>query len=425
MTTDPQVLASFDPFDRGPSIASSASSSQRLSPLAWVIHFVLFLTMMICVVLPDILGASPRVLMIRQITYVGYAVFMLVVGSVSASSLVWRDISYLACTVAISLAALTTLVTVSDARYIDYLGPVSFVLGVYVFAFVLPRAFRSSTATIVLPCALIVTAVVCVGSYFRTGAGLERNNMVSAYAGLTTLLLALRGQRRGISLAGSILCWGGVAVLLLILATSLGRTAIFACVGTGLLLTWLGSTSRRKLMVFLLLLLVLCLALWTRAGGHVVEALLSKGQDWERLRFTLTTLSGRTEIWANALHGAGFSWFGHGTSWVNLVTERGAHSSYLTVYFAYGFLALFFWLIMCMVSLWAAVRTMRACRRSASFPLAPALVLYYLIMSLAESYFNLLVGGFAMLFYVGTGMCMLELHKTVEDRSWFVPQRAY
>ena len=336
MTAYSQTSSGYGMFDQ---VSAPPARSDRLSPVVWTIHFVLFVTMMMCVVLPDIAGVSSGVMVIRHTAYTSYTVLMFTVGVFCSLHFRRLDVLYLTCAAVVSLGAMTTVFILPSVRYIDYAGPASFLLGVHVSTIVLPRVFRDSAESILLPATVVITAVVCLGFYFHAGPSLEQNNTVAAYTGLTTLLLAIRGLRRGTSLLLRTLCWGGAAALAIVLITSLGRTSIFACAGTGVLLVWLGSTSRRKVVVAVLLLLVIAGILWTDVGSSLFEWILSKGQSWERRQTTLVSLSGRLDIWTTGLRFSGFTWLGHGIMWITQTTGKGAHSSYLTLYFAYGFLA--------------------------------------------------------------------------------------
>jgi hypothetical protein len=393
-----------------------APSGDRLSPPVWLAHFLLFFGAVTCVVLPNIMGVSDVALAVRQTVYTVYILLMLGVGLYCARGLAWGNLLYLLCAAGVALAALGTVLTTPLVRPLDYFGPASFLLGVHVFTNIVPRAFRGSAESIVLPVIVIVTTTVCVAFHFRFGVSVEHNNTVAAYAGLTTLLLVMRSLRRGTAPVVRFLCWSGVAVLLLVLATSFGRTSIIAFVGTGLILIWLASGFRVKLMIVLLLLLGLTLILGTEYGSSLFRIFLGKGLDWHKEQETLQSLSARTDIWLTGLSRGGWTWLGYGPDWIRQITGRGAHSSYFGVYFAHGALGLAFWLIMCGISLLAAIRTAHLHRGRHSYPLAPAMVLYFLVISVAESFFGLLINGFGILFFMGTGMCFLELRSASQRR---------
>ena len=406
MTTSPYA---FSPYDHVPEADDGARKTNLLSTPLWLTHTILFTAMMFCVVLPDILEASGPILIVRQVAYFGYTFLMLVISLFSPVRMTKTESLYLALTAGVAMLTMGTALTMPQARMVDYLGPCSFLLGVYVSALVLPRLFRGSADSIVLVTMFIVTIAVFVGFFLRLGGNLKHDNTVAAYAGLTILLLALRGLRREATTPSRVLYWSGAVGLFFILATSMGRTSMGACLGAGYVLTWCGSMARRKaLLLFALLVLGVGLFL-TDTGATLMDTLLSKGQTWQRRQQTLATLSGRVDIWETGLHESGVSWLGHGPLWISEVTGKTAHSSYFSAYFAYGLPAFGLWMAMCSISAWLAIKCARRERKRGTFPLGPALVIYYLVISLAEAFFSLLVGGFGMLFYIGTGMCIWSL----------------
>jgi O-antigen ligase len=94
-----------------------------------------------------------------------------------------------------------------------------------------------------------------------------------------------------------------------------------------------------------------------------------------------------------------------------MVSGQAAHSSYFGIYFSYGIFAAVFWLIMCIMGVWASTKMLLLYKRSGQYPLAPFCVFYYLILGLAETYFDVIISGFGALFYISCGLCMLKLRR--------------
>ena len=110
---------SLGPYDHVPGATNASSQLNLLSTPLWLTHAILFTAMMFCVVLPDILEVSGRILIVRQVAYFGYTFLMLVISLFSSVHMTRTETLYLALTGGVAMLAMGTAMTIPQARTAD------------------------------------------------------------------------------------------------------------------------------------------------------------------------------------------------------------------------------------------------------------------------------------------------------------------
>jgi O-antigen ligase len=368
---------------------------------------MLFAGMMFCFAALEIFGPSPKAILMRQVGFTLYVLIILITRGFGVKNTTRRERCYLLFAVIVTAAIFATTAILGYARVIDYFGPVSFLAGIYVFVIVIPQCWRERADYIIIPSVSLVIISVCSSLYIGSGDVVERGNALAAYAGLGILMFLGISLRSGLSFLKRFFCWSSVVLLIVVMAAALGRTSIVACAGSFLFVAYIGSTTRRRLLItgLIILIMVVLSPYWS----VLLEQVISKGGSTSRSEMGLES---RIIVWKAGLSQTKhILWLGKGRFWIFDVTGLAAHSSYLGIYFEYGIFAAISWMIMCAMGFWAAIKTLLLYKGTNRYPLAPFCVIYFLILGLAESYFDVMIGGFGALFYVCSGLCLFEVNK--------------
>ena len=187
------------------------------------------------------------------------------------------------------------------------------------------------------------------GRTFFTGVALDKNmlGLVCLVSGLGCawrLIEASRG-RAGIRKAGPLIAQGALLAMVLLLLARINSMTSLACLvlASGLMVaTSFPAVARRRAVVHLLVVSVLCfasLALFVDIGGDLLEAI---GRD--------ATLTGRAALWEKLLSMNQHPWFGTGfeSFWLGKRLEElwgiywwrpnEAHNGYLEVFLNLGWM---------------------------------------------------------------------------------------
>lgn len=387
---------------------------RTLNQLFTIFHLILFIGVMLCFAATEIFGATGKTILVRQVGYTTYALIILISIGGYWREIGLREVFYMSCAVVVAMAVFFTNMSLGRIRLIDYFGAPSFIIGVYVFSVVLPRAWGKRTEMIIVSALLLQIAALVWSLYTGTGSVFERSNALTAYTGLGAVVLIGIGSRRGLSVLKRFFCFGGAALIGLIMARALGRTSVIATISTFLFVVWVGSTFRRKLLWITLLALVIAVLVFSGYADLLIERFVYKAGFAGR-RLDIHSLTGRIDVWREGLREAGgMLWLGKGKLWIFGIAGTAAHSSYFGSYFQFGIFAIIPWLIMCAIGFWAAIKVLLLYKPTGRYPLAPFCVIYFLILGLAESYFSVMIGGFGVLFYIGCGQCLLEIRRAKE-----------
>lgn len=388
-------------------------------PSSWLfifVHFVLFAAMLFCFTALETFGRSDTSVLIRQIGYTTYVLIILLTRGLRVENITKREVYYLVCTVVVTISIFITTLTLEYVRVIDYFGAASFGVGVYVFVIIVPRCWGEKAEHIIIPSIIIAIISVTSSLYVGYVDVVERRNALAAYAGLGILIFLGLSLRSGLSFLKRVFCLSCVAFLIVVMAVALGRTSIVACASSFLFVIWTGSTMRRKLLIIGVIILLLITLVLSPYAPVLYERFKFKG-EYDVGGQSKRGLESRLIIWETALRQTrGIFLLGRGRQWIVEATGMKAHSSYLGIYFSFGIFAAVFWMIMCAIGFWAAVKTILLYKGTGRYPLAPFCVIYFLVLGLAESYFYEMMGGFGTLFYIGSGICLFEVNKAQRRR---------
>ena len=385
-------------------------------PIGAVFHALLLGALFVSFYLPHVFSARrPQMLLVRQAMFALYFLVIFACSRLKPALGHTRGIApflLLAALMGLSLT-LTTFTVAMIPRMIDYVGGLTFFLAMMAYSLLLPRVLGEKADGIILVAVLSVflLLVVFLTSGLRLYQRGEGGNMIGNIAGLGATLCAAIWLRKVNSRPARLLGMIGVGAFCIVQILSGSRTAMAAFAATFMLLILLGSRARRKILWILAIAVLVLVVSLTGAREWVVKYVIYKGGNigWEGQE-ALRTLHGRQDLWRSLLGASkGHVLLGRGTAWVRFATGgTTAHSSYLHVYFEYGLVGAIPFVLMCAWAGIAAVKNLHRRRNLGGAGIAPAMVLFFLVVSVAETYFNQLPGVLMAVFALGTGLCMRD-----------------
>lgn len=396
------------------------SPEAQSAPPGWVVgvHFFAFLGLAMAFVQPAVIFGTTENVIVRWAGYVMYILFVLAVGGIHLRNLLGAEKFFLVLVLLmIPFMVLTNLTVTTHMSMLDHLSPPTLVLGVYVFTFGMPRALGRRAETVLL----LVTIVMAVTSAVSGRRALDQSNvttMFSGAAGLCFLVMALRKTSSPhVRLAG----WAGCALMAVLMLLSRGRTSIAAFGATAMLIVWFGSGLKGKTFWLLLLGGLAIGLLATEPGQQFMDFFLTKGRTARIKRFEIGQLTGRVDVWKKGFEAAGgILWLGKGKWWLPMVTGMATHSTYLALYFNYGVFVLAAWLAVGALGTAIGIKITRWYRHFGHLSAGPAVVIYMLIIGLAENWFMHAIGALGAIFYIGLGICFCDLHeiRDAQESYW-------